>query len=56
MRKHDRFQQDEGEEQSLHKQLKQPITISGKLRFGADFKSLAEELGMPYQKVLSTSI
>ena len=48
-----RFQQDEGQKNPYTKQLKQPVTMRIDKPTIAYFKSLAEELGMPYQSVVN---
>ena len=53
MRKHYDFGKMKGEKNPYIKQLKQPITIRLDKNTVAYFKSLATELGMPYQNLIN---
>lgn len=53
MRKHYDFDKMEGQRNPYVKQLKQPITIRLDKATIAYFKTLAGELGMPYQNLIN---
>ena len=53
MRKHYDFGEMKGQRNPYIKQLKQPITIRLDKATIAYFKSLAAELGMPYQNIIN---
>jgi len=53
MRKHYDFAQMKGERNPYVKMLKQPITIRLDKATVAYFKTLARELGMPYQSLIN---
>ena len=53
MRAHYDFSQMKGEKNPYVRQLKQPVTIRLDKSAIAYFKSLAAELGMPYQNVIN---
>ncbi len=53
MRQHYNFETMEGERNPYLKQLKQPITIRLDKATISYFKTLAEELGMPYQNLIN---
>ncbi len=53
MRKHYDFDKMKGEKNPYVRQLKQPITIRLDKSTVAYFKSLAAELGMPYQSLIN---
>ena len=53
MRKHYDFDKMKGEKNPYAKQLKQPITIRLDTSTVAYFKSLSEELGVPYQNLIN---
>ncbi len=53
MRKHYDFSQMKGVKNPYVKQLKQPITIRLDKDTIAYFKSLASEIGMPYQNLIN---
>ncbi|MCX7017059.1 MAG: CopG family antitoxin [Candidatus Sumerlaeota bacterium] len=53
MRTHYDFAQMKGERNPYIKQLKQPITIRLDTASVAYFKSLAAEMGMPYQNLIN---
>lgn len=53
MRKHYDFSQMKGVSNPYIKQLKQPITIRLDKNTIAYFKSLASEIGMPYQNLIN---
>ena len=53
MRKHYDFGEMKGQRNPYIKQLKQPITIRLDKATIAYFKSLAAELGMPYQSIIN---
>jgi predicted DNA binding CopG/RHH family protein len=53
MRQHYDFGTMEGERNPYLKQLKQPITIRLDKATISYFKTLAEELGMPYQNLIN---
>lgn len=53
MRDHYDFSKMKGEKNPYTKQLKQPVTIRLDKTSVAYFKSLAEELGMPYQSLIN---
>jgi uncharacterized protein (DUF4415 family) len=53
MREHYDFSQMKGEKNPYVRQLKQPITIRLDKATVAYFKTLAEELGMPYQNLIN---
>ena len=53
MRKHYDFAKMKGERNPYLKQLKQPITIRLDKATVTYFKSLAEDLGMPYQNLIN---
>lgn len=53
MRKHYDFSKMKGERNPYVKHLKQPVTIRLDKGTVAYFKSLAEEIGMPYQKLIN---
>ena len=53
MKKHYDFSKMKGEKNPYIKQLKQPITIRLDKGTVAYFKTLATELGMPYQNLIN---
>lgn len=53
MRKHYDFDKMKGKRNPYVKQLKQPITIRLDKATIAYFKTLADELGMPYQNLIN---
>ena len=53
MRKHYDFSKMKGQKNPYTKRLKQPVTIRLDKSTVAYFKSLAEELGMPYQSLIN---
>ena len=53
MREHYEFSEMKGEKNPYISRLKQPITIRLDKSTVAYFKSLAEELGMPYQNLIN---
>ena len=53
MREHYDFGKMKGKKNPYTKQLKQPITMRVDKPTVAYFKSLAEELGMPYQSLIN---
>ena len=53
MKQHYDFDKMKGESNPYLKQLKQPITIRLDKATVTYFKSLAEELGMPYQNLIN---
>ncbi len=53
MRKHYDFSKMKGQKNPYIKHLKQPVTIRLDKSTVAYFKSLAEELGMPYQSLIN---
>ena len=53
MRKHYDFSKMDGQKNPYTKQLKQPVTMRIDKPTIAYFKSLAEELGMPYQSLIN---
>ena len=53
MRKHYDFSKMKGQRNPYTKRLKQPVTMRLDKPTVAYFKSLAEELGMPYQSLIN---
>lgn len=53
MREHYDFSSMKGEKNPYTKQLKQPVTMRVDKSTVTYFKSLAEELGMPYQSLIN---
>ena len=53
MKKHYDFRNMKGEKNPYTKQLKQPVTMRLDKATVVYFKSLAEELGMPYQSLIN---
>ena len=53
MRKHYDFETMKGQKNPYTKQLKQPVTMRLDKSTVAYFKSLAAELGMPYQSLIN---
>lgn len=53
MRKHYDFDKMEGQKNPYAKHLKQPVTMRLDKSTVAWFKSLAEELGIPYQSLIN---
>jgi predicted DNA binding CopG/RHH family protein len=53
MRKHYEFEKMKGQKNPYIKQLKQPVTMRIDKPTISYFKSLAEELGMPYQSLIN---
>jgi len=53
MRKHYNFKEMKGEKNPYIKELKQPITIRLDKTTVSYFKSLATDLGMPYQNLIN---
>ena len=53
MRRHYEFDEMKGQRNPYVRQLKQPVTIRLDKATVAYFKTLAEELGMPYQNLIN---